>query len=91
MLRNHVLAAAALLLALGAAGRGQPSSVAPPDTRLTPSFTWGEVPPSRGAAGLSGVYHRAAIVTEMSVTAHRFLTHAKLTYWCFFPDGRVYY
>jgi len=58
---------------------------------LSPSFTWGEIPPPTGVAGLSGIYHRLAVVTELSVSGGRFITRAKHTYWCFFPDGRCYY
>jgi hypothetical protein len=90
MLRSYVIVPGVLLLALAAHGNLQPSTVPPPDDRVSPSFTWGAVPPATGA-GLSGVYHRAAITTEMSVAAHRFITRARHTYWCFFPDGRVYY
>lgn len=91
MLRYSLLALGVLLMVLAALGGDRPSSMPPPDDRLSPSFTWGEVSPVTGQAGLSGVYHRAAVVTEMSVAAGRFITRAKRTYWCFFPAGRCYY
>jgi len=80
-----------LLLAFAALGDGRPSPLSVPDEMLSPSFTWGVVNPPTGGAGLSGIYYRGAVVTELSVTGGRFVTHAKQTYWCFFPDGRCYY
>jgi hypothetical protein len=93
MVRSYLMARGALLLLVTwvAFGGNRISHLAPRDDRLSPSFTWGEVQPASGQAGLSGVYHRAAIVTEMSVAAGRFVTRAKHTYWCFFPGGRCYY
>ncbi len=85
-----IVLAGMLLLAFAVARGGSPSIAAPPDERLSPSFTWGEVKPPTGG-GLSGVYQRAAIVTQMSVAARRQITRASRTYWCFFPDGRCYY
>ena len=86
MLR-HCVAAVALLLPFAAFGQDQPA----PDDLLSPSFTWGEVPRATGDAGLSGVYYRGAVVTELTVDARRFVTYVKHRYWCFFPDGRCYY
>ncbi len=80
-----------LLLVFAALGAGRTSALSPPDETLSPSFTWGEVKAPTGEAGLSGIYYRGAVVTELSVTGGRFITHAKHTYWCFFPDGRCYY
>jgi len=75
---------------------------AQPDDQLSPSFTWGEVPPPTGNAGLSGIYCRGAVVAEPMYMSRegipnysrgrlQMVSHAKLTYWCFFPDGRCYY
>ncbi len=90
MLRSSSVAIGILVLA--AAGLG--GSFAPPDPpaadRVSPSFTWGQVARPAGP-GLSGVYFRAAIATELDVYAKRTITRAKFTYWCFFPDGRCYY
>ena len=80
-----------LILFLAALGDGRSWSLSSQAKFSSPSFTWGEVPPATGDAGLSGIYHRLAVVTEMSVSAGRFITRAKHTYWCFFPDGRCYY
>ena len=80
-----------LLLAFGALGEGRASPLSPADETRSPSFTWGEVKPPTGQAGLSGIYHRLAVATELSVNGGRFVTRAKHTYWCFFPDGRCYY
>jgi hypothetical protein len=71
MLRYSLLALGVLLMVLAALGGVRPSSVPRPDDRLSPSFTWGEVAPVTGQAGLSGVYHRAAVVTEMSLADGR--------------------
>lgn len=91
MLRYCFVVPGVLLLVFAALGDGQPSPVTPPDNTLSPSFTWGEVTPPTGEAGLSGIYHRLAMATELSVTAGRSVTRVKHTYWCFFPDGRCYY
>jgi len=93
-MRHFYLTARGLLLLLATWGAfgGEPASrVPPPDDRLSPSFTWGQVAPPKGQAGLSGVYHRLGTVKEMNVAAGRFILRAKDTYWCFFPDGRCYY
>ncbi len=86
----------ALLCTLGYAA-DQPA--APPDTTLSPSFTWGAVPAPKGDAGLSGVYHVLAAVTHLDLsprTAYNayLSTHYVVVEhlcWCFFPDGRCYY
>jgi hypothetical protein len=71
----------------------QEPAATPDEGKVSPSFTWGEVPPATGNAGLSGVYYRGPIITEVGpgqeVVAGRFVTHTH--YWCFFPDGRCYY
>jgi hypothetical protein len=77
-----------MLLAVGRAG-SLPGP--PPVDRVSPSFTWSQILPPTGSAGLSGVYFRAAISTELDLYARRTVTRAKFTYWCFFPDGRCYY
>jgi hypothetical protein len=60
MLRYSLLALGGLLLmGLAALGGVRPSPVPPPDDRLSPSLTWGEVAPVICQAGLSGVYRRA--------------------------------
>lgn len=91
LLRYCYVLPGVLLLMFAALGAGRPSVLSPSDETLSPSFTWGEVTPPRGEAGLSGIYYRGAVVTELSVSGGRFITHAKHTYWCFFPDGRCYY
>ena len=78
-----------LFFAVFGDGRSEPFSSQ--EKFSSPSFTWGEIPPPTGDAGLSGIYHLLAVVTEMDVSAGRFTTRAKHTYWCFFPDGRCYY
>lgn len=88
-MRRYCLVAVAVLLALAALADEE--ATPPPSDRLSPSFTWGKVAPPTGNAGLSGVYHRGTVVTELSTTGGRFVTHVKHTYWCFFPDGRCYY
>jgi len=80
-----------LMLIFAALGTSRPSALSPADDKLSPSFTWGEVKSPKGGAGLSGVYYRGAVVTELSTTGGRFITHVKHTYWCFFTDGRCYY
>ena len=91
-MRRYCLATiGVLLLPLAAFGDDEPAPGPPPDDTLSPSFTWGEVPPPTGDAGLSGVYYRLAVVTELNVTSPGFVTRALPTYWCFFPDGRCYY
>jgi hypothetical protein len=90
-MRRYCIVMLGALLAFAALGGGRASPVPPPDDRLSPSFTWGEVPPPAGGAGLSGVYHRLAVVTELNVARARSVPRAKHTYWCFFPDGRCYY
>ena len=61
------------------------------ETQLSPSFTWGEVPPAQGSAGLSGIYHMQDLGAEISVISGNAITDIDHTYWCFFPDGRCYY
>jgi len=80
-----------IVLIFATFGNGRASALSPADEKLSPSFTWGEVKPPTGGAGLSGVYYRGAVVTELSATGGRLITHVKHTYWCFFPDGRCYY
>jgi hypothetical protein len=93
LFRYHFVLSGALLLvtAFAALGDGRPSPLSPPDETLSPSFAWGEVKPPTGGAGLSGIYHRLAVVTEFNVARARNVTRVKETYWCFFPDGRCYY
>lgn len=93
MLRSNLIARGALLLLVtwAALGGARSSPAPPPDDKVSPSFTWGQVASPRGQAGLSGVYHRLAGVQELNVPAARFVLRAKHTYWCFFPDGRCYY
>jgi len=91
MLRCSLSAFRVLLIVLAALGGDGPTLVPPPDDMLSPSFTWGQVPPPTGDAGLSGVYFRAAGVRELDVRSARFVLRAKFIYWCFFPDGRCYY
>ena len=86
-----VCGALLLLIASAAAGEARRSLWPPPDDKLSPSFTWGQVSSPRGQAGLSGIYHRLAGVRELNVPAARFVLRAKHMYWCFFPDGRCYY
>lgn len=81
----------AMLLSLTMPIGSRPSPAPGQENGLSPSFTWGEGAPATGRSGLSGVYERAAVTSEMSVAAHRFISRAKRTYWCFFPDGRCYY
>lgn len=93
MLRSNPLARGALSLLVFSAALGGawiPRAL-PPEDKLSPSFTWGQVAAPTGRAGLSGVYHRMAGVKEMDVVAARFVLRAKDMYWCFFPDGRCYY
>ncbi len=59
--------------------------------QLSPSFTWGQVPPAKGAAGLSGTYHMQDLGAEVSVISGLAVTNISHTYWTFFPDGRCYY
>ena len=91
MRRYPILVAGFLLFAWAAPGGAHLSLDPSPGDRLSPSFTWGEVAPPTGQAGLSGIYHRWAVVTELSIPANRFVSRPKHTYWCFFPDGRCYY
>ena len=80
-------------LASAAFGDDQPAPGPPPGDALSPSFTWGEVPPATGNAGLSGVYHKLGLVrgTMLRDTVWQVVSRLKHTYWCFFPDGRCYY
>jgi hypothetical protein len=89
--RQRVVVPGLLLLVFAALGAGRASSPSPAEETRSPSFTWGEVKPPAGRAGLSGVYHRFAVTTKLSTTGGRFITRAEHTYWCFFPDGRCYY
>lgn len=91
LLRYSFVLLGVLLLVFAALGEGRPSPLSPPDEMLSPSFTWGKVTPPIGEAGLSGIYYRLAVVTELSAAGGRYVTHVKQTYWCFFPDGRCYY
>jgi hypothetical protein len=92
MLR-YCLVAVAVLLASASFGDDQPAPGPPADDTLSPSFTWGEVPPATGNAGLSGVYHKLGLVrgTMLRDTVWQVVSRLKHTYWCFFPDGRCYY
>jgi hypothetical protein len=93
LLRYCCVVPGVLLLVFAALGDGRPSAtpLSPPDETLSPSFTWGEVKLPPGGAGLSGIYHRLAVVTEFNVARVRNVTRVKNIYWCFFPDGRCYY
>ncbi len=91
MRRSSSLALRVLALAAASLVGASAFPVPPPTDKLSPSFTWGEVRPPTGSAGLSGVFHRAAITKELDAYARRWITRAKDTYWCFFPDGRCYY
>jgi hypothetical protein len=59
--------------------------------KLSPSFTWGEIPAPTGNAGLSGLYHMQDLGARRSVISGLAVTSIKHTYWSFFPDGRCYY
>jgi hypothetical protein len=63
----------------------------PAGGKLSPSFTWGTVPPPSGSAGLSGIYHMQDLGAKLSVISGSAVTSIDHTYWCFFPDGRCYY
>ena len=89
--RYCVVVSGVMLLVFAALGDGRPSASPPSDETLSPSFTWGEVKPPTGGAGLSGIYYRLAVVTEFNIARARNVMRVKHTYWCFFPDGRCYY
>jgi len=89
--RQLVVVPGLLLLVFAALGEGRASPLSPAEKTRSPSFTWGEVKPPTGQAGLSGIYHRFAVTTKLSTTGGRFITRAEHAYWCFFPDGRCYY
>ena len=84
--------AVAVLLPWAVFGDDQPAPGPPPGDTVSPSFTWGTVPPPTGHAGLSGVYHWLGMVRRPAVTGRYQVTaSAQHWYWCFFPDGRCYY
>ncbi len=70
-------------------GMGPGDGTAPAD-RVSPSFTWGEVPAAKGP-GLAGTWHRFALIQEADLRTYRVTTRAQHVYWTFFPDGRCYY
>jgi len=59
------------------------------EDKLSPSFTWKEVPPRKGDAGLSGIYR--AFLMEEARFAEKVRLTPKYYHWVFFPDGTCYY
>lgn len=68
-----------------------PTPGAEPGVKLSPSFTWGQVPSATGNAGLSGTYTILGFEREVSVLTGVPVTDLKHFYWTFFPDGRCFY